>query len=215
MKLPIVLFVFLCAAAPLRAEMHLFTDSDGRKLTAEPLEGADGSITVKRKEDGRKFTLQLAKLCTEDKAWAEKWLKKREADTKAAARAIEVPARLVAYCKEKMGVQVGNGECWTLADEAFKACGLKRPGNDLRVWGRKLDLKTDKPQPGDIAEFRTAKFSDGSLTGPEHTAVVVGTAKRKRVVIAEQNWSGVKKVHEREMDPEGLLSGELMFYRPE
>ena len=35
------------------------------------------------------------------------------------------------------------------------------------------------------------------------------------LIIADQNWGGVKKVHECEMDPAGLKSGEMMFYRPE
>jgi|GEM_PF-6266008 len=37
------------------------------------------------------------------------------------------------------------------------------------------------------------------------------------LIIAEQNWGGVKKVHECECEfnPAGLLSGEMMFYRPE
>jgi len=53
------------------------------------------------------------------------------------------------------------------------------------------------------------------MTGPENTAIVIGLAKKKGVlIIAEQNWGGVKKVHECEMDPAGLLSGEMMFYRP-
>ncbi len=118
------------------------------------------------------------------------------------------------FCKSKLGKQVGNGECWTLADEAFKACGLKRPGADMRVWGKIVDHKKEKLQPGDIVEFRSARFSDGGFTAPEHTAVVVKGGKRS-IVVAEQNWGGNKTVHERAMDLGGLVSGTLIIYRPE
>ena len=174
-----------------------------------------GWINVKRK-DGHKFLLTLDKLSEDDKAWVANYTKKQDQDAAAKKRAIELPKKILAYCKEHSGKQVGNGECWTLADEAFKTCGMKRPGGDLRVWGRKLDLATEKPQPGDVVEFRSAKFADGGMTGPEHTAIVIGLGKPKgRLLIAEQNWGGHKTVHERDMDPAGLKSGEMMFYRPE
>jgi hypothetical protein len=197
-----------------RAEMHVFTDTEGRKITAEPLDSGPGWINVKR-ADGHKFLLTLDKLSEEDKAWLAGRQKKQEKDASAQKRAIELPAKILAYCKAQSGKQVGNGECWTLADEAFKACGMKRPDGQMRVWGRKLDLTKEKPQPGDIAEFRSAKFSDGGMTGPEHTAIVVALGKKGHVILAEQNWGGHKIVHERDMDPAGLQSGEMMFYRPE
>ena len=48
--------------------------------------------------------------------------------------------KIVAFVKTNKGKQVGNGECWTLANEAFKAAEAKRPaGKGLRVWGRVVD----------------------------------------------------------------------------
>lgn len=212
--LPRILISLFTLSAVARAEMREFTDEQGRKIKAEVTETGSGWIKVRR-QDGHKFTLFLDKLSAEDRAWVEKQTKQREADAAAAKRAIEVPAKIVAYCKSQVGKQVGNGECWTLADECFKSCGFKRPGNHLREWGRKLDLSRDTPQPGDIAEYRSAKFSTDGMSGPEHTAVVTGLAKKKGVlIIAEQNWGGVKKVHETELNPAALVSGELMFYRP-
>ena len=60
--------------------------------------------------------------------WVQGWRKKQDAAAVARQRAVEIPAKLTAYCKEKAGQQAGNGECWTLADEACKACGLQHPG---------------------------------------------------------------------------------------
>ena len=109
---------------------------------------------------------------------------------------------------------MGDGECWTLADEAFKACGLQRPGEDARVWGRLLDLKKEKIEAGDIVEYRAAKFSDGGSTGPEHTSVVVKGGRRERATIAEQNW-GEKTVREAPFDAGALVEGQVMVYRPD
>ena len=54
---------------------------------------------------------------------------------------------------------------------------------------------------GDVVEFRSARFSDGSWTGPEHTGIITTTLRKGRIILAEQNWAGVKKVHEREFEP--------------
>jgi hypothetical protein len=195
-------------------EMRTFTDSSGRHIEAEVTDATESSVTVLMK-DGRKFTLSLEKLSEEDQQFVTDWRNRRAKDAAAAKRAVELPASIAAWCKSKVGEQVGNGECWTLANEAFKACGASRPGKDLRVWGREVAFRTEKIQAGDVVEFRSAQFKDGNFTGPEHTAVVVATGGKRKVTIAEQNISGVKKVRLREMDPADLLSGELKFYRPQ
>ena len=165
-----------------------------------------------RRNDGQKFVLMLDKLSDDDRTW----LKAKENAAAAKEQAAAVQAAIVKWCKSQNGQQVGNGECWTLANEAFKNCGAKRPGGDLRGWGRKLDFPKEKPQPGDIVEYRKASFSNGSRTGEKHTAVVTGLGKKKgSLLISEQNWNGVKKVREVEFDPATLTSGEMMFYRPE
>jgi hypothetical protein len=123
-----------------------------------------------------------------------------------------VAAKIVAYCKSKMGQQVGNGECWTLADECFKSCRLSRPGSDIYVWGRLLNLKKEKPQPGDILQCVSATFSNGATTAPQHTAIVTGFEDGK-VVIVHQNWGDSKLVQGFQLDLAGLVSGELKFYR--
>ncbi|MFN0129393.1 MAG: CHAP domain-containing protein [Verrucomicrobiales bacterium] len=202
-------------------EYHVFTDVEGRKVSAEMLEAGETSITVKLKT-GKKFQIELARLSADDKLWVTNWVagqaaaKKKSAEEEAAKkRAAEIPVKTVEFCKSKLDQQVGNGECWTLADEAFQACGLKRPGEDIRVWGRQLNLKMEKPQPGDIVEYRSARFRNGNYTGPEHTSVVVKAGRRSTVTIAEQNWGGRKTVKEAELDLNGLVSGEIMIYRPQ
>ena len=218
----VIACLFMASAVPcLTAAPRTFTDVKGRRMVAEMVDAGDTWIEVKGR-DGRLNRIARETLSGADEAWVSEWVAQRKSAEKHAAaaaektkRAAEIPAKLVGWVRSQMGRQVGNGECWTLADEAFKACGLKRPGKDMRVWGRLIDPKKEKPQPGDIAEFRSAKFKDGSWTGPEHTAVVTRGPKSGRLLLAEQNWSGRKTVREREFDPEGLIKGELLFYRPE
>lgn len=121
--------------------------------------------------------------------------------------------RVATYCLAQSGRKVGNGECWTLADEAFKSAGTRRPGKDLRVWGRVVNPAKEMIKPGDVVEFRRAQFSDGVITGGEHTAVVVKGGSQECFTIAEQNW-GRKTVRFREMSLANLVSGKVTVYRP-
>jgi hypothetical protein len=210
----------LLSAVAVDAEMRKFTDLKGRTLNAELLDANETTIQLKLK-NCKSAKVEILLLSESDQSYVKEWVKQRELksrnqaeDEAAKKRAAEIPVNMEAYCKRQLGKQVGNGECWTLADEAFKACNLQRPGGDGRVWGRLLDLKKDKVQAGDIVEFRSAKFSNGFFTGPEHTAVVV-KGGRRGIVVAEQNWGGNKTVRENEIDPNSLISGKIMVYRPE
>lgn len=122
-------------------------------------------------------------------------------------------ARIAAYCVARKGQTVGNGECWTLADEAFKAAGARRPGSNMRVWGRLVNPAREAIRPGDVVEFQSARFSDGIITGSTHTAVVVKGGSQGHFIIAEQNW-GRKTVRFREMSMTRLVAGRVMIYRP-
>ena len=121
---------------------------------------------------------------------------------------------IVTFCRKNCGHKVGNGECWTLANEAFKATGAQRPGGELRVWGRRLDLRKETPLPGDILECDRTRFSDGSCVPTQHTAVIVGVHTATLVRIAEQNYANSKKVKERDLELSGLRGGNIYVYRP-
>jgi uncharacterized protein (DUF2147 family) len=159
------LLACLAFIASSHAEMRQFTDVDGRTLQAEIVSVEESTVKVKLRS-GKTANIDLARLSEADRSFVGTW---RENQEKAAQemtdkeaqrkKAEEIPIQLVAFCKDNLGKQVGNGECWTLADQAFRACGIKRPTNDLRVWGRKIDFEKEKLQEGDIVEYRTAKFS--------------------------------------------------------
>lgn len=215
------LVTWIFSAAQLHAEIYTFTDVGGRTMTAAILYATEESVRVKLK-NGQEATIVLSKLIEQDQTYLRKWMKEHESELDSLAveeenrrRSVELPLKLVAFCKSNLYKQVGNGECWTLADEAFKSCGLERPAGQSRVWGRLLDLKQENIEAGDIVEFRSAKFSNGSHTGPNHTAVVIKGGRLGKATIAEQNWGGKKTVRETLFDAGTLTEGEVMVYRPD
>jgi hypothetical protein len=138
----------------------------------------------------------------------------------ACAQAPRVPVKseagsaVAAFAQKNKGRRVGDGQCWALANEAFKACGLRRPEGQLRVWGREVKWRREPLQPGDIIEIKAARFSDGTYTPSSHTMIVVRPLDGTRTRIAEQNFAGKLRVTERDMDLAGLRSGSLFVYRP-
>src|SRR4051812_31163778 len=70
-------------------------------------------------------------------AWPVKGRERAEAGPARPIPAAPVNAAIVAFARQSFGKQIGNGECWTLADKALKVAGAKAP--DVYVWGRALD----------------------------------------------------------------------------
>lgn len=171
LRVPLILAILVAVCPVLRAEIREFEDPTGRKLQAEVIGIEGDSVEVKLKS-GKVTKVPMAKFSEIDKSYLKRW-QEEHADAEKAKqsaeaekkRIAEIPIKMEAYCRSQMGKQVGNGECWTLANEAFNACGLKRPGGDLRVWGRLVDWKKEELLPGDIVEYRTAKFDNGGTTG--------------------------------------------------
>lgn len=121
---------------------------------------------------------------------------------------------LVQFCRSHRGKKVGDGECWALANEGFKATGRTRPGADLRVWGRPVAYRREAILPGDILECEKTSFADGSTVPTKHTAVVIQVYGGLRVRIAEQNSAGRYYVTERDLDLGTVRSGRIALYRP-
>ncbi len=70
-----------------------------------------------------------------------------------------INSKVVIWARGQLGVQIGNGECWTLGEQALKQAGAKT-SNDLGpvgddtnyIWGDRVDLKD--VISGDILQFR-------------------------------------------------------------
>lgn len=152
-----------------------------------------------------------------------------------------VNAKVVEFAQKKLGEQVGNGECWTLAHEAVRSAGAKSspayrdsPGKGDYVWGTpeyaveaKDGTATEtgsaaKVRPGQIVQFRDAKFAGRrpgggtyTMTFPHHTAVVQTVSPDgKTVGILHQNHNGKKTVAELTLPLADLQSGWLRVYQP-
>lgn len=129
-----------------------------------------------------------------------------------ASRSTGSNAAIVEYCRKNNGRKVGDGECWSLANEAFKATGKRRPGAETRVWGREVNYKSEGVRPGDVVEFQSALFP-GYITGSKHTAIVAEGGK-DQIIIAEQNMAGSRKVAFRPINLNSKISGKVTVYRP-
>lgn len=171
-----------------------------------------------------------------DPAAAQKAAPKKKADVP------PVNEKVLDFAKKNLGEQVGNGECWTLANNAVLAAGGKSspsyrdsPATGDYVWGELVfgvSAKGGKQTeaagkkavaPGDVVQFRDARFSGPrpgggtySMSADHHTAVVAAVAPDgKTFQILHQNWNGKKTVAEATLDTRDLKEGWIKVYRPQ
>jgi len=120
---------------------------------------------------------------------------------------VSMADQIVGYPRQRRGQQVGDGECFTLADRALRNAGARsaRDFGDVSpnvdyVWGASVNLSALRP--GDVIQFRNYRFdrevethgSDGSTTTntdfqerPHHTAIVESVDGNGAVTVLEQN----------------------------
>src|SRR5688500_9280437 len=156
----------------------------------------------------------------------------------ATPKAPTIGEKIVAFCQEHKGHQVGNGECAVLAGAALKAAGAKGRGPDQPnkgdySWGNqiffiegaqsepKVEGKPSEIQAGDIIQLRDVKFKGRrpggtySMSFPHHTAIVAGVEDGgKTVHIFHQNFGGKKVVMNGTYKLGDLKEGWMRFYRP-
>lgn len=122
-------------------------------------------------------------------------------------------ARILEFAQSRLGTQVGNGECWTLAAEALKAAGAEPPLQ--YVFGR--EVSTSDVRPGMVLQFESARFEGPGyyqLYGaPNHTAIVA-SVQGSTVQILQQNVNGDRTVQYGELKLGDLVSGTLTVYQP-
>jgi len=136
----------------------------------------------------------------------------------------QVAEKIVSFARRSMAKRVGNGECWTLADEALKYAGARRPhefGEGIYVFGRRL-LEDELVKPGDIVQMYSARFVHKTgprswsyaETGEKHTAIVA-SVDGDTITVYHQNWSGHRTVSQWSFRPSEKTAGTVEFYRPE
>lgn len=124
----------------------------------------------------------------------------------------DLSQKVVDFAVRNIGQQVGNGECWTLANEALKAAGAQPA--DGYTFGTPLSL--NEIRPGDILQFTNARFEEPgyyvTMGAPNHTAVVYSISG-ERVFILQQNFNGKRTVGTFDIRFSTMTSGDLKAYR--
>lgn len=118
-----------------------------------------------------------------------------------------IAEQILSFTRGRRGRRVGDGECFTLADQALRGAGARSasdygtvsPDADY-VWGASVTLSDLRP--GDVVQFRDYRYDrrvetrhgDGSESWnedsqerPHHTAVVERVGAGGEVTVLEQN----------------------------
>ena len=204
---------------------RVFTNVEGKKIEAEFVSATATEVVLQLKKNSRTYSFKIEKLSKDDVEFIVEKRKElaleaekeaEEAERKAILKAMSRGAKkVVEFVEENEGKKIGDGECWTLANEAYKDSGLSRPGSDLRVWGRVVDWKTEDFLPGDILELKATRFSNGQKSAAEHTAIVMKRGEKKgQMTVYHQNWGAPgKKVSKMRFDLNEITAGEAIVYR--
>ncbi|GAB3509984.1 hypothetical protein GCM10027341_47750 [Spirosoma knui] len=140
------------------------------------------------------------------------------------------------FARGRRGNQVGDGECWTLAETALRNAGAQTSrdimGSDNIVddadyiWGDEV-LATNV-RPGDIIQFRNYRYDLSSDTSsswqerPHHTAIVDSVGTGGVVTVLESNVNGSRRVQRNQLylrdgnvgGQSVTVTGRFWVYRP-
>lgn len=144
--------------------------------------------------------------------------------------------KMLQYCQKQIGRKVGDGECATLVTEAYRIIHAKRLppyGSDADyVWGayvgtfRPNSYPTKKILPGDVLQFRNARFNGRTARGTytstaSHHTAVVSQIRGRTIYALQQNVgrSNVSSVQKRKVQGgkfvfSDLKAGWVKVYRP-
>jgi hypothetical protein len=128
--------------------------------------------------------------------------------------------KVLAYAQGMVGRQDGNGECWTLVDNALRSAGANTSGDSNYVFGQAISVGS--VMPGDVIQFTSAHFVHTNPNGswysndlgtPNHTAIV-SSVQGRQITLLNQNVNGNRTVQYTTINLDDLKSGSLQAYRP-
>lgn len=131
-------------------------------------------------------------------------------------RAEQMAAHIVAYARDRMGNEVGDGECYDLADQALHSAGARSAPDfgDITaeadyVWGQQVPLS--QARPGDIVQFHdfnvvttivaTTRLPDGRAYTTQTWAQ---DQREHHTAIVEQNFGTSLSLLEQNVPPLGM-----------
>jgi hypothetical protein len=149
-----------------------------------------------------------------------------------------INSRVVSFLNARLARRVGGGECSDAVTEALRTAGGEFDRTDLGrdtpavgdfVWGtlkksisftggRAVDSHpTVKLVPGDIIQYRNARFNMGTviITTTQHTSVVSAVDSAGKVTfVLQQNFAGTRAVRKDAIDLMKITSGYVRIYTP-
>ena len=120
--------------------------------------------------------------------------------------------KIVEFAVQHIGEKVGDGQCWGLANLAYRHAGIRHRGG--YVWGRRIHWQTEGVRPGDIIQFENARYPY-AYTDENHTAIILKVAGRSSVKVAHQHWNNIYRVTTTTIPLTYLRSGSQTVYRYE
>ena len=138
-----------------------------------------------------------------------------------AANEAQFNASVVSYAQSQLGTTVGNGECWTLAEQALEHAGAHFPV--AYIFGSKIGFGQvgahtvlESASPGDIIQFDAGifEFQGGAAQAgaPVHTAIVK-SIDGNALEVYEQNMPVGGAVREHVHNMSDMVSGGYFIYR--
>lgn len=131
----------------------------------------------------------------------------------------ELNQSILNVLKPYLGKKILRGECWDAAKLALNEVGAEWDG--LYNFGRKIDLKKECIQPGDIVQFEKAELTvvleNGSYSESfyHHTAIVYSVKSAGELQILHQNTGQFgKKMGVTELNLATITKGTFTIYRP-
>ena len=124
--------------------------------------------------------------------------------------------KIIEYCELNMGKKIDRGECWDLLKYALDFA--KADWSAPLDFGEKINYKVQDILPGDIVQFKNAKFvyeNGSNMNMPHHFAIVYKVNGSGQYTLVHQNVNGYRKLRRDDIDLNFLKKGKITFFRPQ
>ena len=125
---------------------------------------------------------------------------------------------VIRYAQGKLGKQDGNGECWTLVDNALRAAGADTSRDSKYDFGNRVSLRALRR--GDLLQFEGVTFEHHNANGswysnsyPHHSAIVE-SIKGRTITILNQNVNGNRTVQRSTINLDDQKGGTITAFEP-
>lgn len=153
----------------------------------------------------------------------------------AASPSLPINNAIVTYLQNRVGSQIGSGECANVASESLRVAGGEfitsligkdYPNSGDYVWGREIAWinvtngiivgsgNGETPRAGDVIQYRNVKLSN-KASYPHHTSVVAAAGMGGTPTeVFEQNIGGKRVLMRTRIDFNTMTAGWIRIYRP-